>query len=125
MHHHRSARPASAALAVLFLALGLLIVAEPTTAYAADNGRWSVFPAVRKGESDAPGADRAHFRMTAKPGSTLRDRVTVSNLAKEPVTFLVYAADAYNTPRDGGFAVREPTERQRSVGAWTRLQRVR
>lgn len=123
MHHHRSDRPTLAALAVLLLALGLLIAAQPAPAYAADNGRWSVFPTVRKGESDAPGARRAHFRMTAKPGSTVRDKVTVSNLAKEPVTFLVYAADAYNTPRDGGFAVREATERQRSVGAWTRLQR--
>ncbi|MGE6738000.1 DUF916 domain-containing protein, partial [Streptomyces sp. NPDC059900] len=51
------------------------------------------------------------------------DKVTVSNLAKEPVTFLLYAADAYNTPRDGGFAVREPAEKQRSVGVWTRLAR--
>ncbi|QES45501.1 DUF916 domain-containing protein [Streptomyces venezuelae] len=116
--HPQRRRRAAALLAVLVLALGLLTAGRPPDAYAADNGRWSVFPAARKG-----GDHRAYFRMKADPGRTLRDKVTVSNLAAEPVTFVLYAADAYNTPRDGGFAVRERSEKQRSVGAWARLTR--
>ncbi|MEU6678881.1 DUF916 domain-containing protein [Streptomyces sp. NPDC046925] len=114
-------RYAAVFLTALALALGLLTAGPPPDAYAADNGRWSVFPAGKKAAKDE--ARRAYFRMKADPGRTVRDKVTVSNLAKEPVTFLLYAADAYNTPRDGGFAVREPTEKQRSVGVWTRLGR--
>ncbi|MEW1930498.1 DUF916 domain-containing protein [Streptomyces sp. NPDC088360] len=127
--HHRYAAVLITALA---LALGLLTASPPPEAYAADNGRWSVFPA-KTGKDGKDGkaagkaakgkAHRAYFQMKADPGRTVRDKVTVSNLAKEPVTFLLYAADAYNTPRDGGFAVREPTEKQRSVGVWTRLAR--
>ncbi|CAM5368571.1 hypothetical protein SALBM135S_08538 [Streptomyces alboniger] len=116
-----------ALVTALALALGLLTVGPPPGAYAADNGRWSVYP-VRKADPGGKkaaenGSQRAYFRMKADPGRTVRDKVTVSNLAKEPVTFLLYAADAYNTPRDGGFAVREPGEKQRSVGVWTRLER--
>ncbi|MEU6994085.1 DUF916 domain-containing protein [Streptomyces sp. NPDC046465] len=112
-------RHAAVLVTVLTLALGLLTASPPPGAYAADNGRWSVFPAERSGH----GKHRAYFRVKADPGRTVHDKVTVSNLAKEPVTFLLYAADAYNTPRDGGFAVREPGAKQRSVGAWTRLER--
>ncbi|MGW5736768.1 MULTISPECIES: COG1470 family protein [Streptomyces] len=120
-------RYATVLVAALALAVGLLVAGPPPGAYAADNGRWSVYPADqagRDGKKAAKGtAHRTYFRMKADPGRTVRDKVTVSNLAKEPVTFLLYAADAYNTPRDGGFAVREPTEKQRSVGVWTRLAR--
>ncbi|MEV2254384.1 DUF916 domain-containing protein [Streptomyces sp. NPDC050147] len=115
-------RCVAALLTALTLALGLLTASPPPGAYAADNGRWSVFPADKKAAND--GKHRAYFRMKADPGRTVHDKVTVSNLAKEPVTFLLYAADAYNTPRDGGFAVRERAEKQRSVGAWTRLKRT-
>ncbi|MGV9885368.1 COG1470 family protein [Streptomyces sp. NPDC003006] len=115
-------RYAGALLTALTLALGLLTTGPPPSAYAADNGRWSVFPADRKAAKD--GSHRAYFRMKADPGRTVHDKVTISNLAKEPVTFLLYAADAYNTPRDGGFAVREPAEKQRSIGVWTRLERT-
>lgn len=126
-------RYAALLITALALALGLLTASPPPDAFAADNGRWSVFPADKTGKNsksskaDKKGGEnqvhRAYFRMKADPGRTVHDKVTVSNLAKEPVTFLLYAADAYNTPRDGGFAVREPTEKQRSVGVWTRLER--
>ncbi|WP_371530664.1 DUF916 domain-containing protein [Streptomyces sp. NBC_01283] len=121
LRHHRYA---AVVIAALTLALGLLTASPPPVAYAADNGRWSVFPAEKADKADKAGSHRAYFRMKADPGRTVQDEVTVSNLAKEPVTFLLYAADAYNTPRDGGFAVREPTEKQRSVGVWTRLERT-
>jgi hypothetical protein len=107
---------------VLALLLGLLLAGQSPHAHAADNGRWSVFPASSD-RKDGGAAKKPYFRMKADPGTTIKDEVTVSNLAKGPVTFLVYAADAYNTARDGGFAVREKSEKQRSVGLWTHLKR--
>ncbi|MBO1336949.1 DUF916 domain-containing protein [Streptomyces sp. VRA16 Mangrove soil] len=91
----------------------------PAVAHAADNGRWSVYPYATQLGS------RPYFVLTADPGTTVRDRVVVANKAAEPVTFRLYAADAYNTPRDGGFAVRDRTEQQRGVGRWVRLPRTK
>ncbi|WP_415949622.1 WxL protein peptidoglycan domain-containing protein [Streptomyces sp. KLOTTS4A1] len=124
LHRSRSPRPprriGAAVLTVVTLVLGLLLAGRAPYAHAADNGLWSVFPASSDGKDGA--AKKPYFRMRADPGSTIKDKVTISNLAKETVTFLVYGADAYNTPRDGGFAVREKSEKQRTVGRWTRLK---
>ncbi|MEV6010199.1 DUF916 domain-containing protein [Streptomyces sp. NPDC051976] len=110
-----------AALALLGLATLLGPAAGP--AAAADNGRWSVFPAPAAGAADksATGQERQFFTLQADPGTTVKDKVSVSNLSNDPMTFQVYGADAYNTPRDGGFAVRGPDETNRDVGSWIRL----
>ncbi|EST24273.1 WxL protein peptidoglycan domain-containing protein [Streptomyces roseochromogenus] len=94
----------------LFLAL---LTAVP--AHAADNGSWSVYPVASKI------AARPYFSLSADPGQTLTDKVAVQNKTGEPLTFRLYAADAYNTARDGGFAVRTVRERMLGVGAWARL----
>ncbi|WSJ91318.1 DUF916 domain-containing protein [Streptomyces sp. NBC_01304] len=101
-------------LYVAVAAVGLQLLAPPA-AYAADNGRWSVYPAASKL------GGRPYFYLSADPGSTLKDKVTVTNKADRPTTFRLYGADAYNTARDGGFAVRTRGEKQRAVGAWVRL----
>ncbi|MFF3324368.1 WxL protein peptidoglycan domain-containing protein [Streptomyces sp. NPDC002889] len=88
-------------------------------AHAADNGSWSVFPTA-----SALGT-RPYFYLSADPGATLTDQVTVTNKTAAPLTFRLYAADAYNTERDGGFAVRTEKEKQRGVGAWARPERDR
>ncbi|MFI1399861.1 WxL protein peptidoglycan domain-containing protein [Streptomyces sp. NPDC020681] len=88
-------------------------------AHAADNGNWSVYPV-----SSELGR-RPYFYLSADPGTTLTDQVTVTNKTAAPLTFRLYAADAYNTERDGGFAVRTPKEKQRGVGAWARPARDR
>ncbi|THA31519.1 DUF916 domain-containing protein [Streptomyces sp. A1277] len=115
------ARTVRSKLSVLLPALltGALILFGAPAAGAADNGSWSVFPAT----ADAGG--RPYFYLSADPGATLTDRVTVTNKTGTPLTFRLYAADAYNTPRDGGFAVRARTERQRAVGAWAKAGRDR
>ncbi|MGW1102641.1 WxL protein peptidoglycan domain-containing protein [Streptomyces sp. NPDC002540] len=105
-------------LSVLLLAGALLLTGAPA-AHAADNGSWSVYPAT------AQAGQRPYFYLSADPGATLDDRVTVTNKTDRPQTFRLYAADAYNTPRDGGFAVRARNERQRSVGAWAKTDRDR
>lgn len=110
--------------APLLAVLGLLaaFAALPAApALAADNGRWSVFP-VHQGAANTP--TRAYFRMTADRGATVRDKVTVKNLDARTATFQLYGTDGYNTPRDGGFAVRDKGERMTGVGAWTRLDRA-
>lgn len=113
----RTTRPLTAAATALLLAaltvLLPLIAAPP--ARAADNGRWSVFPAR------ARTAAEPYFHFTAEPGTVLHDKVTVANLSAAPMAFAVYGADAYNTPRDGGFAVRTRDEKQTGIGVWTKV----
>ncbi len=102
------------------LLLGLLLAAvSPGPAHAADNGSWSVYPA------SSQIAERPYFYLSADPGTTLQDKVVVANKTGGPLTFRLYAADAYNTARDGGFAVRTLKERQRGVGAWAKPARTR
>ncbi|MGW1980203.1 WxL protein peptidoglycan domain-containing protein [Streptomyces sp. NPDC001889] len=109
--------PSKPALYALLPALLLAPLLGAGPARAADNGQWSVFP-----QAAEPGS-RPYFHLVADPGQTITDRVTVGNSTTAPLTFRLYAADAYNTTRDGGFAVRSPGERQRGVGAWARPHR--
>ena len=108
-----------ALLLSVFLVLPALVALIATPSYAADNGSWSVYPVSSRI------AARPYFYLSADPGQTLRDKVTVANKTGGPLTFRLYAADAYNTARDGGFAVRTLAEKQRGVGAWARPARTR
>ncbi|MEU9097165.1 DUF916 domain-containing protein [Streptomyces sp. NPDC048361] len=101
--------------AILLNAVLALLAAPP--AHAADNGNWSVFPA------SSGSAQRPYFYLSATPGTTLDDKVTVTNKTAAPLTFRLYGADAYNTERDGGFAVRTEKEKQTGVGAWVKPAR--
>ncbi|MFI9004775.1 WxL protein peptidoglycan domain-containing protein [Streptomyces sp. NPDC053541] len=100
-------------------ALLLLGAQEAPAASAADNGEWAVYPAASQLGS------RPYFYLSADPGATVTDRVTVANKTAAPLTFLLYGADAYNTERDGGFAVRTRQEQQTGTGAWIRPARDR
>ncbi|MEV0205399.1 DUF916 domain-containing protein [Streptomyces sp. NPDC050788] len=101
------------------LVLGLLLAALTAPAHAADNGSWSVYPAATRI------AARPYFYLSADPGTTVRDKVVVANKTGGPLTFRLYAADAYNTVRDGGFAVKTVHEKQRGVGAWAKPAKTR
>ena len=101
------------------LLLGLFLAALAPSAHAADNGSWSVYPASSKI------AARPYFYLSADPGTSISDNVVVANKTAGPLTFRLYAADAYNTARDGGFAVRTMHETQHGVGAWARPARSR
>ncbi|WP_240138528.1 WxL protein peptidoglycan domain-containing protein [Streptomyces sp. MUM 178J] len=106
-------------LAALLTLLPLGFPAAGGVAHAADNGNWSVYPAASQLGS------RPYFYLSADPGAAVADEVTVANKTAEPLTFLLYAADAYNTARDGGFAVRTRQEEQRGIGAWATPERER
>ncbi|MEV6296035.1 DUF916 domain-containing protein [Streptomyces sp. NPDC051896] len=101
------------------LLLGLMLAWQATPAHAADNGSWSVYPVASKI------AARPYFYLSADPGQTLTDKVAVQNKTGRPLSFRLYAADAYNTARDGGFAVRTVKEHMLGVGAWARLAKSR
>jgi hypothetical protein len=103
----------------LFLATATATATAAAPAHAADNGSWSVYPAASRI------AARPYFYLSADPGQTIDDKVVVSNRTGRPLTFRLYAADAYNTARDGGFAVRTVAEKQRGVGAWARPAKTR
>ncbi|SCF76774.1 WxL protein peptidoglycan domain-containing protein [Streptomyces sp. Ncost-T10-10d] len=103
----------------VLLVAGALMLIGASAVHAADNGSWSVYPATTQA------GQRPYFYLSADPGATLDDKVTVTNKTDRPQTFRLYAADAYNTARDGGFAVRAQNEKQRSVGAWARTDRER
>lgn len=103
-----------AAPVVLLLVLTAL---SPAPAGAADNGEWSVKPA------DSTITPRSAFELPARPGMTLSDRAVVSNTTDTALTFRLYVADAHNTERDGGLAVRGIEETQRDVGAWGKPER--
>ncbi|MEU0406567.1 DUF916 domain-containing protein [Streptomyces griseorubiginosus] len=106
-------------LYVLLLSLFLAAAAASVSAHAADNGSWSVYPAASQI------AARPYFYLSADPGQSIDDKVVVTNKTDRPLSFRLYAADAYNTARDGGFAVRTVAEKQRGVGAWAKPAKPR
>ncbi|MFC1414666.1 WxL protein peptidoglycan domain-containing protein [Streptacidiphilus sp. N1-12] len=118
---HRALTYLRLLLASLLAVGGLALGAGP--AAAADNGTWSVFPVPSAPNSKAVTPDRQYFYLEAAPGATVHDKVSVANLSDRPMTFQLYGADAYNTPRDGGFALRAADQKQTGVGAWTHLGR--
>ncbi|WP_052441383.1 COG1470 family protein [Streptacidiphilus anmyonensis] len=99
----------------------LLAVAVAPSAHAADNGTWAVFPTPPAGTATPGPGDRQYFYLESAPGRTLSDHVSVVNLTTQPKSFQLYAADAYNTPRDGGFALRTQGQKMTGVGAWAKL----
>ncbi|TXS62259.1 MULTISPECIES: WxL protein peptidoglycan domain-containing protein [unclassified Streptomyces] len=114
-------RKPSVLLCLLSLLLAPVVLLAPAAsrASAADNGSWSVYPYATQLSA------RPYFILSADPGTTVEDKVTVTNRTGVPLAFRLYAADAYNTARDGGFAVRTAGEKQREVGAWARPARSR
>ncbi|MFF9017516.1 WxL protein peptidoglycan domain-containing protein [Streptomyces sp. NPDC014870] len=104
---------------LLTTALTLIGAVAAPAARAAENGEWAVYPTASQLGS------RPYFYLSADPGTTVKDQVTVANKTGAPLTFRLYGADAYNTERDGGFAVRTSQEKQTGVGAWIRPEQTR
>jgi hypothetical protein len=60
------------------------------------------------------------FSPKLEPGKTLDDSVTVSNLSASPLSFVLFAADAFNTP-GGGLSLRRKVDPVEGIGAWIHL----
>jgi hypothetical protein len=101
-------------LAALALAFGLGFPAADQ-AGAASNGSWSVYPTTPAG-----GTPRVVFSPELVPGKTADDSVTVSNLSASPLSFELFAADAFNTP-GGGLSLRRKVDPIEGIGAWIHL----
>ncbi|WP_436777240.1 WxL protein peptidoglycan domain-containing protein [Yinghuangia sp. YIM S09857] len=123
---HRAARPrrtglrarSLALLAAVFTVLAGLLVGPAPAAHAASNGDWSVDPFV------PPGTDqnnRRYFFLEAAAGETVTDTVVVANTSNRKLTFKVFGADAFNTPRDGAFSVRRLGDPMKGVGLWLKV----
>ncbi|GCE01510.1 WxL protein peptidoglycan domain-containing protein [Embleya hyalina] len=111
----RSLATLFAVLATLFASLTLV---APAPASAAGNGEWSVDPYVPDGTSQNA---RRYFFLEGAAGTTVPDVVTLHNTSQAPLTLKLFGADAYNTARDGGFALRTVTDKQKDVGTWIQV----
>ncbi|HET6952201.1 MAG TPA: DUF916 domain-containing protein [Acidimicrobiales bacterium] len=89
---------------------------DQTTPADDERPTWAVEPAGTAGL-----AERTYFIYTLPPGARLVDTVAVSNLDAEPLTVAIYPADAYNTSKDGAFALRNAEDPKVGVGGWIRL----
>jgi Bacterial protein of unknown function (DUF916) len=98
----------------LLLHLGLVFVAlAPAVPAVADDGfTWAVQPSGKDGPTG-----RAYFVYDVSPGQRIDDRVAITNLSGQSMTFTVYGADAF-TAEDGGFGLRPATQRPTDVGSW-------
>ncbi|MFD0639414.1 hypothetical protein ACFQ9X_55375 [Catenulispora yoronensis] len=68
----------------------------------------------------AAGDSRQYFILEGRPGTTLQDGLAISNYTDHPITYYVYGADGYNTPKDGQFALRDHGYPMTGVGTWIR-----
>ncbi|GAA2609355.1 WxL protein peptidoglycan domain-containing protein [Paractinoplanes durhamensis] len=108
------------ALAAWCVVATFALPAAPATA--AGNGEWAVTPTPAKNPGPTP---RVYFFLDAGAGQTVKESVRVANLGKSPKSFYVYGADAYNTTRDGGFALRTRDETQNDLGTWVKVAATR
>lgn len=107
-------RPLVGLCSILALVAGFSFsTASPSTA--ASNGLWSVYPTTFPGH-----APRVFVEPELTPGKKYSDSVTVANYTTAPLTFNIYASDAFNTP-GGGLSLRRRTDPQVSIGKWIKL----
>ena len=76
--------------------------------------------AVQPSGPDGPGS-RDYFVYTLGPGETFGDTVAVSNLSERPINFLIYPADAFDVPDEGGFTAARDGEEPIDAGSWITL----
>jgi hypothetical protein len=79
---------------------------------------WALAPG---GSADAGGVgNRPDLSYVADPGSVIADTVTLYNLSNVPLTFKIYATDAFNDI-DGQFGLLGADETPVDVGSWVDL----
>jgi hypothetical protein len=79
---------------------------------------WALAPAGASDPSQ-PG-DRPSFSYAASAGETINDALTVFNFSNVPLTFSLYATDAFNNV-DGQFDLLAEGQRPKDVGTWVEL----
>ena len=113
---------ATALVAVLGAGLGGVLVAPAGAAPqdasdAPSRLTWAVQPATAKGLDTRP-----NFTRAVSPGQRVVDHVAVSNFSRKPLTFDLYAADAFNTDK-GEFSLAPKATQAEDAGAWVELKK--
>ncbi|TPQ19614.1 hypothetical protein [Streptomyces sporangiiformans] len=108
----RVLRLAATATVTAAAAAAVVVLGVAPTAVADD--RWSVVPSTG-GEGRPAQEGRPYFYAEGLPGSVLQDTVSVINPGGKPLTVRLRGADADNSGKGGGFALRA---RATDTGAW-------
>ncbi len=96
-------------------ALAALAAVPSAPAFAASSGTgWTMTPLPVDG---SPVPDSFHYDLA--PGQSASDRLALANGTPDPLTFLIYSADASNAPASGAFALSLPDQATHGVGSWT------
>lgn len=110
--HQRTSRIRCALLAASTLTATLLIATAPEAA-AIDGVGWSLAPTA------APGSPvRADLQYQVSAGQVVHDSVTLTNEGATARHYDIYAADAYNIPNGGAFALRGEKDPRTGAGSW-------
>jgi len=117
MTRFRIPRRSGAAPAALTLALvGVLVLlglAGPARA-ADDDVTWGISPATSEGIDS-----RSRFDYQVDPGTTITDRVAVTNHSAQKATFRIYATDATTDYDTAAFALLGADQAPTGLGSWT------
>lgn len=83
----------------------------------------SLVPVTQAGFSMIPsdGETRRQFNMELNPGETKTDSIIIENNNEQPLTLLLYGADATHS-NQGSFALVNRTATQRTVGSWVKFK---
>ena len=100
--------------ATVLILLVWSVVAPGAVAQAADGDvAWSVSPCTENGTIDG----RIRLEMQVEPGDSVTDHVLVANASTTEQTFVVYGADAFNTPT-GGYDLLAAGQPSTDSGSW-------
>ncbi len=99
-----------AVLGSLFVPLG--------SAHAAAPPSWSLQPTATPGAGQAA---RPYFLFTVAPGEQVSDSATLYNPTSNTLHLRLFASDAYNTVRGGGFALHTAPQPNKDAGDWIKL----
>lgn len=78
---------------------------------------WTIAPAIN---DVTQGGSRPNLSYEVPPGTEFSDKVTLFNLGNAPLTFKVYATDAFNTS-DGSFELLQSDKKPTDIGSWVVL----
>jgi WxL Interacting Protein, peptidoglycan binding domain len=126
-------RGAAAAVAGLLAAVAIMLAGSPAAADptpsptpaapgagAARAAPGSISWAVQPSSAQGPDGRRSFSYENLKPGTVVHDYVGVTNFSAVPVTFRVYATDAFNNA-SGGLDLLPAAKQPRDVGAWVSM----
>lgn len=83
----------------------------------------ALVPVTQAGFSMIPsdGENRRQFNMELNPGETKTDSIVIENNNEQPLTLLLYGADATHS-NQGSFALVNRTATQRTIGSWVKFK---